>query len=37
MLVFGSEDPHRFHPDQGTDLLGFFGSVFERTLRRWLA
>ena len=37
MLVFGAEDPHRFHPDQGTDLLGFFGNVFERTLRRWLA
>jgi uncharacterized protein YigA (DUF484 family) len=37
MLVFGSEDPHRFHPDQGTDLLNFIGSVFERALRRWLA
>ena len=27
----------RFHPDQGTDLLAFFGGVFERSLRRWLA
>jgi hypothetical protein len=37
MLVLGSEDPHRFNADQGTDLLGFFGNVFERVLRRWLA
>jgi uncharacterized protein len=37
MLVLGSEDPHQFRPAQGTDLLGFFGSVFERLLRRWLA
>ena len=29
--------PARFHPDQGTDLLAFFGGVFERSLRRWLA
>lgn len=37
MLVMGSEDPHQFSPQQGTDLLGFFASVFERTMRRWLA
>jgi hypothetical protein len=37
LLVFGATDPHRFHPDQGTDLLTFFGGVFERSLRRWLA
>lgn len=36
MLCLGSEDPHLFSPQQGTDLLGFFGGVFERTLRRWL-
>ncbi|NAZ36753.1 DUF484 family protein [Rubellimicrobium sp. CFH 75288] len=36
MLVLGSEDPHHFSPQQGTDLLGFFAGVFERTLRRWL-
>ena len=36
MLALGSEDPHHFKPTQGTDLLGFFGAVFERTLRRWL-
>lgn len=37
MLAFGGSDPARFHPDQGTDLLAFFGGVFERCLRRWLA
>ncbi len=37
MLVLGSEDPHQFSPQQGTDLLAFFAGVFERTMRRWLA
>ena len=37
MLVMGSEDPKLFTPQQGTDLLGFFAGVFERTMRRWLA
>ncbi len=37
MLVMGSEDPHQFTPQQGTDLLAFFGGVFERAMRRWLA
>ncbi len=37
MLVMGSEDPHLFTPQQGTDLLTFFAGVFERTMRRWLA
>ena len=37
MLIFGSEDPHQFKPTQGTDLMAFFASVFERTMRRWLA
>ncbi len=36
LLAFGAADPLRFHPDQGTDLLAFFGGVFERSLRRWL-
>ncbi|MCC7321317.1 MAG: DUF484 family protein [Rubellimicrobium sp.] len=36
LLVMGSEDPHLFAPQQGTDLLGFFGGVLERCLRRWL-
>ncbi|BBU58673.1 MULTISPECIES: DUF484 family protein [Mameliella] len=37
LLVMGSEDPHQFTPQQGTDLLSFFGGVFERAMRRWLA
>ena len=37
MLAMGSEDPHQFTPQQGTDLLGFFASVFERSMRRWLS
>ncbi len=36
MLAFGSEDPHHFRPVQGTDLLTFFASVFERSMRHWL-
>lgn len=36
MLIFGSEDPHMFTPQQGTDLLAFFAGVFERVMRRWL-
>ncbi len=37
MLVFGAEDPHQFKPTHGTDLLTFFGGVFERAMRRWLS
>lgn len=37
MLVLGSADPARFHPDQASDLLHYFGQVFEAVLRRWLA
>jgi uncharacterized protein YigA (DUF484 family) len=37
LLVMGSEDPHQFTPQQGTDLLAFFGGVFERAMRRWLS
>lgn len=36
MLALGSEDPHQFHPNQGSDLLEFLGAVFERAMRRWL-
>jgi uncharacterized protein YigA (DUF484 family) len=36
MLALASEDPHQFKPGQGTDLLAFFGGVFERKLRHWL-
>ncbi|GFE65259.1 DUF484 family protein [Litoreibacter roseus] len=37
LLVMGSENPHQFRPSQGTDLLSFFGGVFERSIRRHLA
>ncbi|NNU79588.1 DUF484 family protein [Halovulum dunhuangense] len=37
LLALGAEDPQRFTPDQGTDLLSFFAGAFERVLRRWLA
>ena len=36
LLLMGSEDGNMFTPQQGTDLLTFFGGVFERTMRRWL-
>jgi uncharacterized protein YigA (DUF484 family) len=36
LLVLGAEDPHKFRPAQGTDLLAVFGGVFERQMRRWL-
>jgi uncharacterized protein YigA (DUF484 family) len=37
MLVLGAEDPHQFKATHGTDLLAFFGQVFERVMQRWLA
>jgi len=37
MLALGAEDPHQFKSTHGTDLLGFFAGVFERTMRRWLS
>ena len=37
LLVLGTEDPHMFTPQQGTDLLTFFTGVFERAMRRWLS
>lgn len=36
LLVLGSNDPHMFGSQQGTDLLAFFTGVFERAMRRWL-
>ena len=36
MLVLGAEDPKQFQTQQGTDLLVFFASAFERMLRHWL-
>ncbi len=35
MLVFGAVDPARFGPDQGSDLVEFFGGVMQRAIRRW--
>lgn len=36
LLILGAKDPNQFSPLQGTDLLTFFGKVYERTVRRWL-
>lgn len=36
MLILGAEDPRKFSRQQGTDLLAFLSSFFERALRRWL-
>ncbi|NIZ08932.1 DUF484 family protein [Pseudooceanicola sp. HF7] len=36
LLVLGSVDPEQFSPSQGTELLGFFGGVVERSMRRFL-
>lgn len=36
MLALGSRDIAVFEASKGTDLLTFFGAVFERTMRRWL-
>lgn len=37
MVAMGGRDPGRFHAQQGTDLLAFFGLSAAATLRRWLA
>jgi uncharacterized protein YigA (DUF484 family) len=37
LLILGTEDPHMFGPQHGTDLLTFFAGVFERSMRRWLS
>lgn len=36
VLVYGAEDPQRFGPEHGIDLLSFFGGVVERSMRHWL-
>ncbi|MEO0682625.1 MAG: DUF484 family protein, partial [Pseudomonadota bacterium] len=36
LLAFGSVDPMRFTPDQGSELLEFFGGVLARVVRRWM-
>ena len=37
LLVLAAKDAEQFSPAQGTDLLTFFATIFERALRRWLA
>ncbi|WP_170399251.1 DUF484 family protein [Ruegeria arenilitoris] len=37
MIVMGSKDANHFTPQLGTDLLSFFASVFERSMRHWLS
>ncbi|MEM7710909.1 MAG: DUF484 family protein [Pseudomonadota bacterium] len=36
MLAMGSEDPHQFRPNQGTELLAFLTGAVERMLRAHL-
>lgn len=36
LLAMGSRDPQRFHPGQGTELLGFLGKVGSLSIRSWL-
>ena len=37
MLAFGAAEDERFAPDQGTDLLAFFGAAVQRLLAQRLA
>ena len=36
LLAFGSGEEDRFHPGQGTELLGFLSRVITNTMRQWL-
>jgi uncharacterized protein YigA (DUF484 family) len=36
LLALGSNDPHTFEANQGTDLLEFLARVIERQVRAWL-
>jgi uncharacterized protein len=36
LLALGSREPEKFHPGQGTELLGFLARVLERCIRGWL-
>lgn len=36
LLLLGSKNPDQFAPNMGTDLLMFYGSVFEKVMQRWL-
>lgn len=37
LLALGSADADQLAPGQATDLLLFYGAVFERVMRRWLS
>ena len=37
LLILAAKDAEQFSHAQGTDLLTFFATIFERALRRWLA
>ena len=36
LIVLSSDKPEQFEPNHATDLLVFYGSVFERVIQRWL-
>ena len=36
LLLLGSNDENKFAPNMGTELLVFYGSVFEKVIQRWL-
>ncbi len=36
VLLFGAQDPDRFHEDQGGELLVFLGGAVSRVMRHWL-
>ena len=36
LLAMGSRDAQRFHPGQGTELLGFLGKIGSLSIRSWL-
>ena len=36
LLAFGSGEEDRFHPGQGTELLGFLARILTHTMRQWL-
>ena len=37
LLAFGSGEDDRFHPGQGTELLGFLARTLTHTMRQWLS
>ncbi len=37
LLALGCREPGKFHPGQGTELLGFFARALENCIRQWLS